>query len=87
LKTAGIVVGLSQVPSLGWSSGLGTLLSKGVNPHTEFSLLKLEKLLSGYNFPFTDAFSTASFHSQYKLYNLYGASVVRLTACILSGPA
>jgi hypothetical protein len=72
LKKAGIVAGLSQLPLMGWSSGFSAMLSEGVDPHKEFSLLKLEKLLSGYKFPFIDQFSTASFHSKYKLYNLYG---------------
>ncbi len=76
LKRAGVVAGLSQFPLMGWSSGFSTLLNVGLNPGSEFSLLKLEKLLSGYQFPFTDQFSTVSFQSEYKLYNLYGNHAV-----------
>jgi len=74
LKRAGVIAGFSQLPRMGWANGLSTLLNEGLNPGKEFSLLKLEKLLSGYKFPFTAQFSTVSFKSVFKLYNLYGDS-------------
>jgi hypothetical protein len=76
LKKAGIAAVLSQLPLLGGSSGFSTILSEGVNPQNEFSLLKLEKLLPTYKFPFIDRFSTTSFYSEYTLYNLYGDHAV-----------
>ncbi len=76
LKMAGLVAAASQIPLNGWSSGFKTLLSEGLNPSGEFSLLKLGKLLSGYEFPFIDQFSTSEFQSAYKLYNLYGNNAV-----------
>lgn len=76
LKITGLAAGLVQLPLWGWSSGFAAMLSQGLNPSGEFSLLKLEKLLSGYKFPFTNQFSTVSFKSAYKLYNLYGNQAV-----------
>lgn len=76
LKSAGVIAGLTQLPLMGWASGFSTLLNEGVNPANEFSLLKLEKILSGYKYPFIDQFSTISFEANYKLYNLYGDNAV-----------
>ncbi|MDP2335793.1 MAG: hypothetical protein Q8N05_04975 [Bacteroidota bacterium] len=76
LKKISVVAGISQLPLISWSVGFKTLFNIGVNPEGEFSLLKLEKLLSGYKFPFTEQFSTVSFKSEYKLYNLYGNNAV-----------
>lgn len=72
IKKASVLAGFSQVPLMGWATGIKTLLNTGVDPKGEFSLLKLELLLSGYQFPFVDHFSTVFFQSEYKLYNLYG---------------
>jgi hypothetical protein len=69
---ASVLAGFSQIPLTGWSAGFVTLLNVSVNPQSEFSLLKLEMLLPGYQFPFIDQFSTVAFQSEYKLYNLYG---------------
>tara|TARA_R110002050_G_scaffold141496_2_gene266695 strand:+ start:43424 stop:44284 length:861 start_codon:yes stop_codon:yes gene_type:complete len=76
LKSVGVIAGITQLPLIGWSSGFSTLLNAGVNPANEFSLLKLEKILSGYKYPFADQFSTISFEANYKLYNLYGDNAV-----------
>lgn len=76
LKITGLAAGLVQLPLWGWSSGFAAMLSQGLNPSGEFSLLKLEKLLSGYKFPSTNQFSTVSFKSAYQLYNLYGDNAV-----------
>jgi len=76
LKKAGMTVCMSQLSMLGWSAGFSAIFSEGVNSSGEFSLLKLEKLLSGYKFPFIDNFSTDSFSSVYKLYNLYGSNSI-----------
>ena len=76
LKSAGLIAGLTQLPLMGWASGFSTLLNEGVNPANEFSLLKLETILSGYKYPFVDQFSTISFEANYKLYNLYGDNAV-----------
>jgi len=76
LKLAGLVAGAMQLPLFGWPAGFRTLLNEGINPSGEFSLLKLEKLLSSYQFPFIEQFSTSEFHSGYKLYNLYGDNMV-----------
>lgn len=75
LKNVGLTVCLSQLSVLVWSSGFSAMFSQGVKPSGAFSLLKLEKLLSGYNFPFVDNFSIDSFGAAYKLYNLYGENV------------
>lgn len=72
IRKAGMIVGFSQTSFLGWATGFSTLFREGVNPTGEFSLLKLETLLSAYRFPFIDQFSTDSFKSLYMLYNLYG---------------
>lgn len=72
LKKLPVIAGLAQLPLLGWSDGFRSMLSAGINPGGEFSLLKLEKLLSGYQFPVINQFSTTSFNLEYKLYNLYG---------------
>ncbi len=77
LKKTGVVAGLSQLPLLGWSTGFSTLLSEGVNPAGEFSLLKLDKLLTNYQFPFVDEFSTTSFNTHYSQFNSYGSKAVR----------
>ncbi len=76
LKLAGLTAGALQLPLAGWAEGFKTLLNEGINPSGEFSLLKLEKLLVGYAFPFVEQFSTSGFHSGYKLYNLYGDNIV-----------
>lgn len=76
LKSAGVIAGLTQLPLMGWASGFSILMNEGVNPGKEFSLLKLEKILAGYKFPFTDQFSTVSFETAYKLYNIYGDNAV-----------
>ena len=72
LKSIGLVAGLSQLPLMGWAEGFATMFQEGVKPLGEFSLLKIGKLLSGYHFPFVEKFSTDSFKSEFKLYNLYG---------------
>jgi hypothetical protein len=72
LKKAGVVTGLSQLPLSGWSEGFSSLFGAGINPAGEFSILKLEKLLPAYRFPFIDRFSTSLFKLHYSLYNLYG---------------
>jgi hypothetical protein len=47
-------------------------LYKGqVDPGDDFSLLKLERILPGYNFPFIRSFSTDNFRLSFALYNLY----------------
>jgi len=77
LKKAGIVAGLVQLPFVGWSAGFSTLFSEGVKTTKEFSLLKLDKLLTDYQFPFISEFSTTSFSTRYSQYNLYGSNAVR----------
>ena len=72
LKKAGFVTALSQLPFIGWAEGFSSLFGTGVNPAGELSILKLEKLLPTYLFPFIDRFSTGSFKLHYALYNLYG---------------
>lgn len=72
LKKTAVVAGLSQLLLPEWARGFSTLFSQGLNPAGEFSLLKLEKLLPTYSFPFTGQFSTGSFQLHYSLYNLYG---------------
>ena len=69
LKKMGLMAGLMQLPFSGWSAGFLTMLKEGVNPSGEFSLLKLETLLSGYKFSFIDKFSTTKFKNDYQLYN------------------
>lgn len=76
LKKASLLACFSQLTMMGWSTGFSTMLRESVNPSGEFSLLKLEKLLSGYKFPFIDNFSTDSFGLVYKLYNTYGANSI-----------
>jgi len=76
LKMAGLAAAASQMPLAGWSAGFKTLLGEGLDPSGEFSLLKLNKLLAGYEFPFVEQFSTSEFHSGYKMYNLYGDNTV-----------
>jgi hypothetical protein len=76
LKKVSVMAGLSQLSLMGWSSGFSTMVTEGLKPTSEFSLLKLEKLLSGYLFPFIDKFSTNTFSSKYNLYNLYGNNAV-----------
>ncbi len=76
LKKMGTIAGLTQLPLMGWAEGFSALLSEGVNPSGEFSLLKLENLLSGYQYPVAEKFTTDSFSSGYKLYNLYGGNAV-----------
>jgi hypothetical protein len=76
LKTATVAAGLSQLPFLGWGNGFSALRATGVNLAGEFSLLKLETLLSVYKFPVVDHFSTSSFGLDYRLYNLYGENAV-----------
>lgn len=68
----GIAVGLSQLPSQGWSAGFSFLLREGLNPSGEFSLLKLENLLKDYQFPFIEKFDPENLDLHYKLYNTYG---------------
>ncbi len=72
LKNIFLAAGLSQLPLSGWGKGFSALLESGVNPGSEFSLLKLEKLLAGYQIPAIDRFSTSTFNLGYKMYNLYG---------------
>lgn len=74
LKKVSAIAGI--LPLMGWSEGFATMVREGIKPSGEFSLLKLEKLLSGYKFPLAEHFSTASFKSVYKLYNLYGDNAV-----------
>lgn len=76
LKKVSLFAGLTQLPLMGWPAGFSTMVAEGLNPSGEFSLLKLEKLLSGYKFPVVQQFSTDKFHSTYKLYNLYGDDAV-----------
>ncbi len=76
LKKVTVSAGLSQLPLWGWAEGFSSMLAVGVNPSGEFSLLKLEKLLAGYQLPVNDKFSTASFNLGYKMYNLYGDNAV-----------
>ena len=53
-------------------SGSITSLYRGqVDPGNDFSLLKLERILPGYHFPFISSFSTDDFRLVYTLYNLY----------------
>jgi hypothetical protein len=84
LKKISVGIGLSQLHYLAWSEGLATLLNEGINPAGEFSLLKLEKLLPDYLFPFVDKFSTGSFKSHYTLFNLYGNAAVKAGELSLS---
>lgn len=72
LKSAGVIAGVTQLPLMGWASGFSTLLNEAVHPGNEFSLLKLENILAGYQFPFADQFSTITFKTAYKRYNIYG---------------
>jgi hypothetical protein len=76
LRNAVVATGLSQLPMIGWAEGFSTLLSQGINPAGEFSLLKLEKLLPGYTIPPSGNFSTGTFESSYNLFNLYGNNAV-----------
>lgn len=76
LKKVGVVAGLSQLPVSGWLTGFSNLFAEGIHPAGDFSLLKLEQLLSGYQYPFIDQFSTTSFKTEYSLYNLYGNNSV-----------
>ena len=76
LKNIFFAAGLSQLPLPGWGKGFSALLENGIKPGGEFSLLKLEKLLAGYQFPAIDRFSTSAFDLGYKLYNLYGDNAV-----------
>lgn len=76
LKNAFLSAGLSQLPLIGWAEGFSTLLSQGIKPSGEFSLLKLEKLLPDYTIPPSGNFSTSTFESTYNLYNLYGNNAV-----------
>lgn len=75
IKKAGAFALLSQVAFPGWARGFSTLLSEGINPAGEFSLLKLEKILPGYQLPLIRNFTTNSFESKFALYNLYGNNV------------
>lgn len=79
------MAGLAQMPLMGWSEGFSSMLSAGINPGGEFSLLKLDKLLSGYQFPFIGKFSTTSFNLEYKLYNLYGDNITFAGEMLLNG--
>lgn len=72
LKNIGLATGLSQLPLMGWAAGFATMFQEGIKPLGEFSLLKIEKLLASYHFPFVEKFSADSFKSEFKLYNLYG---------------
>lgn len=42
-----------------------------INPGKEFSLLKMERILPEYSFPFINSFSTDAFRLKYTLYNFY----------------
>jgi hypothetical protein len=76
LKKAVVAAGVSPLPLLGWGEGFSTMLAVGINPAGEFSLLKLEKLLAGYQLPDSGKFSASSFNLGYKMYNLYGDNAV-----------
>jgi len=76
LKRLGIIAGITQVPLISWSAGISTLLNIGLNPSGEFSLLKLEKILADYNYPFVDQLSTIPSEANFRLYNLYGNNAV-----------
>ncbi len=84
IRKVGAYTLFSQVPLLGWAEGFSSLASEGVNPAGEFSLLKLEKILPTYNFPFIPKFSTSSFKSHFALYNLYGNNVTEAGDFILN---
>lgn len=77
LKSATWVAGMVQLPLIGWSAGFSTMFSGSLSASGEFSLLKLNKLLAGYPFPFTEQFLTDDFRLNFQLYNLYGERAVR----------
>jgi hypothetical protein len=84
IKKVGVYTLLSQVPLPVWAEGFSTLLGEGVKPAGEFSLLKLEKILPAYNFPFITKFSCSSFKLDYALYNMYGNNVTEAGDFILN---
>lgn len=83
LKKLGVVTGVS-LPLFGWAEGFALLLADGLSPGSEFSLLKLEKLFSGYQYPFINQFSTGSFKSNFTHYNLYGNNATDAGSLILN---
>jgi hypothetical protein len=58
------------------SNTIASLYQGHVDPGKEFSLLKMERILPEYNFPFINSFSTDAFRSNFTLYNFYQEFVV-----------
>ena len=72
IRTAGITAAVSAIGLGSWAKGLAKLYMAGINPGSEFSLLKIEKLLQEYQLPAEDNFTTDAFLLNYRLFNLYG---------------
>ncbi len=71
IRNAGLAGMAAMVPSHILSSSFAPLYTAQIDPENEFALLKLEKILPEYDFPFIDAYSTENFQLKFTLYNLY----------------
>jgi hypothetical protein len=71
IRHAGMAGMAAMLPGPILSTSLAPLYTGQIDPGDEFSMLKLEKILPGYQFPVIDAYSTEDYHLHFTLYNLY----------------
>ncbi len=61
----------AMMPGKILSTSLAPLYDCRIDPGNEFALLKLEKILPGYDFRLDEAYSTMDYELEFRLYNLY----------------